>query len=255
MGVLLSKGIAALFRAISTKGVNLLWENKNDVKLYWKTMIGKFRNQDIRFSISYIYKIRIPDTDSYLLVRNRKIRDQLQPVGGVYKRYGDDKLFDKWGYKSDNQDNGVGSDKHTSNDLRFRVKGKNVIKVIKWFEELREREVSANREFIEELIDTGILDNERFRKINYKYVRRFSKHLAYSEYHKCYEVLIYDVLEFLPTLEQENALRELYDKGVASDDEYAFVSDDEIGKLRCVKNGKQTSRIGHHTKLIINETF
>ena len=232
-----------------------MWENKNDVMLYWKTIIGKFRNKDVRFSISYIYKIRIPDTNSYLLVRNRKIRDQLQPVGGVYKRYGDDKLFEEWGYKLDNQDNGVGSDKQTANDLRFRVKGKNVIKVIRWFEELREREVSANREFIEELIDTEILDKETFRKINYKYVKRFSKHLTYSEYHKCYEVLIYDVLEFLPTREQENALRELYNKGVALDGEYAFASDEEIEKLRCVQNGTQTSRIRHHTKLIINETF
>lgn len=44
----------------------------------------------------------IPNTNKYLLVLNRRIENQLQPVGGAYKRFGDDSLFNKWGYKPDN---------------------------------------------------------------------------------------------------------------------------------------------------------
>src|SRR5690554_3787855 len=172
--------IITILKKIFAKGVSELWDNKNNILLYVKTLFWKYRSKDIRFSISYLFRIKIPHTNNYLLVLNRRIDNQLQPVGGVYKRYGDDKLFEKWGYVPDNKTNGLDVDLDSSGDLRFTVKGKNCIKVLKWFEEAKEREVSAEREFYEELVKTKILPMELFHQIKYKHVRRHSKHLKWS---------------------------------------------------------------------------
>jgi len=247
--------IIAVLKKFFTKGVTVLWDNKNSISLYLKTLFWKYRNKDIRFSISYLFRIRIPDTNGYLLVPNRRIDNQLQPVGGVYKRYGDDKLFEKWGYIPDNKKNGLNVDKESDGDLRFRVKGKNCINVIKWFEEAKEREVSAEREFFEELVNTNILPKDLFSSIKYKHLKRFSKHLVWSKHHSCYEVLIYDVFELIPCPEQVEALKSLTNKSHNLKKGFAIVSCDDIEQLRLMKKNKQIARIGEHTKLIINKTF
>lgn len=239
---------------IFTGGVTTLWENKNHISLYLKTLFWKYRKKDIRFSISYLFRIRIPETNDYLLVLNRRIKNQLQPVGGVYKRYGDDKLFENWNYMPDNRTTGLNVDKESEGDLRFTVKGKYVIKVVKWFEQNREREVSAEREFYEELIKTNILDSKVFKQIKYKHIRRFSKHLKWSKHHGCYEILIYDIFEFIPSHLQAESLKNLTGSKPLKNG-YAIVSCEDIEQLRFMKKGKQIARIGEHSKLIINKKF
>lgn len=244
--------ITSIFKTACTKGVTTLWENKGQLSLFVKTMIGKYRNQMIRFSISYLYRIKIPNTNSYLLVYNRRIQNQLQPVGGAYKRHGDDKLFESWNHIADNNKNGLGTDLLSDKDLRFRVKGKNVIKVIKWFEEGKEREVSAEREFFEELLAPGILDKEIFRKITYRHLKRISKHLKWSEHHSCYEVLIYDIMELIPDEEQKKHLVALAQNKYSPEKGYAIVESDDIEQLRLMRENEQVARIGEHTKYTIN---
>ncbi len=243
----------SILKPAASKAIGKLWENKDSLLLYFKTNFWSYRKQNIRFSISYLFRIRIPNTDYYLLVLNRRIAGQLQPVGGAYKRYGDDSLFEKWGHKPDNKKNGLGTDEISDKDLRFKVKGKNVINVIKWFEEGKEREVSGNREFIEELIEPGIVDKEIFKKISYRHLKRISKNLQWSEHHQCNEVLIYDILELLPTKAQEDFLTNLHLKGSDLSKGYAFADSDEIGHLRFMENGRQVAKIGAHTKFTINE--
>lgn len=235
-----------------TKGIDSLWENKEKLSLFRKMLLPKYRKQKIRFSLSYLFRIRIPSTNSYLLVLNRRIPNQLQPVGGAYKRYGDDALFESWGYQPDKKSNGLGIDSISENDLRFFVAGKNVIKVIKWFESGKERECSGNREFVEELIDTKILDKTTFDKIYYKHLSRHSFHLRWSDYHKCYEVLIYDIFELLPTQQQKDALIELNKHPVNIHKGYAIVECEEIEQFRLLSNGIQIAKIGEHTRFIIN---
>jgi len=243
----------AILKIFFTKGVTGIWDNKKNLSLYFKTLFWTYRNKDIRFSISYLFRIKIPNTDSYLLVFNRRIENQLQPVGGVYKRYGDDKLFEKWDYHPDHNGNGLGTDEISTGDLRFKVKGKNVIDVIKWFEEGKEREVSSEREFNEELIETKILDKDTFQKIKYKHIKRVSKNLKWSEHHTCFEVLIYDIMELLPTREQADALVKLSANKFNKEMGYAVVDFNDISQLRFVDKGKQLARIGEHTKLTINQ--
>ncbi len=244
--------LITILKTLFTKGVTILWENKNNLSLYMKTLFWNYRNKEIRFSISYLFRIKIPNTNSYLLVLNRRIDNQLQPVGGVYKRYGDDKLFEKWDYMPDNKRNGLDVDDESFSDLRFKVKGKHVINVIKWFEEAKEREISAEREFFEELIKPKILDAQIFSQIKYKHLKRISKNLKWSEHFSCYEVLIYDIMELLPTEQQNEELKKL-SRDTNLKKGYAIVDFDDIEQLRLVRDGKQIARIGEHTKLTINK--
>ncbi len=247
--------IIALLKQVFSKGVSKLWDNKDVAWLYIRTLFWTYRSKQIRFSLSYLFRIKIPGTNSYLLVLNRRIANQLQPVGGVYKRYGDDKLFESWSFVPDSQANGLGVD-HTSDcDLRFRVKGKYTVDVVKWFEEAKEREVSGEREFCEELLETGILDREVFKSIRYKHVRRHSRHLKWSEFHQCYEVLIYDVYELLPSDKQREALTVLAAHPLDLSRGFAIAECEQIEQCRFHRDGAQSAKIGQHTKLIINQSF
>jgi len=77
----------------------------------------------------------------------------------------------------DNKRNGLDVDDESFSDLRFKAKGKHVIDVIKWFEAGKDREISAEREFYEELIKPKILDTRIFSQIKYKHLKRISKNL------------------------------------------------------------------------------
>lgn len=247
--------IGTLITPILRRGSIILWENRSHLATYWRTKIGNYKNKDIRFSISYLFRIQIPNTNKYLLVLNRRIENQLQPVGGAYKRYGDDSLFNKWGYKPDNKRNGLDVDEKSTSDLRFMVKGKYVIEVMNWFESNQERETNPNREFNEELLDTGILNSDIFRSIEYKHIRRYSKNLIWSDFFSCYEALVFDVFELLPNESQKQALIELDEIGTNLNKGYAIVDCDSIEQLRYMENEKQVARIGQHSKLIINKNF
>jgi hypothetical protein len=251
----ISATIASLVKPLLTKGATVIWENRNHTILFLKTKYGRFKNMDIRFSLSGLYKIQIPGTNNYLLVFNRRIANQLQPVGGAYKRFGDDSLFNKWGFRPDNSRNGLDVDVKSTSDLRFMVKGKHVIEVLNWFEGGHERESEPRREFKEELLDTNILDPQIFQYIAHKHIRRFSKNLSWSDFFSCYEILIYDIFEVIPDKAQIRALLKLAEKETDLEKGYAVVSCDDIEQLRFMQNNKQVARIGQHSKLLINQSF
>ncbi len=247
--------IAGSLRPLFIKGAAIGWENRQHLALFVKTKIGNYKGKDIRFSMSGLYKIQIPNTNKYLLVLNRRIENQLQPVGGAYKRYGDDPLFNKWGYRADNAKNGLDVDEKSYSDLRFMVSGKYVIEVLNWFEKGIERELDARREFKEELLDTGILDPKVFQYFNQKHIRRYSKNLTWSNYFSCYEILTYDVFELIPNEEQKKDLISLSKQQTDLTKGYAIASCDDIEQLRLVIENKQIARIGQHARLLINKTF
>lgn len=247
--------LIAFFKQVFSKGVSKLWDNKDVAWLYARTIFGPYRNKQIRFSLSYLFRIRIPGSNDYLLVMNRRIANQLQPVGGVYKRYGDDKLFESWDFVPDSRQNGLGVDETSDSDLRFRVRGKHTVDVVKWFEEGKEREVSGEREFCEELLEPGILDRQTFKSIKYKHIRRHSRHLKWSDFHQCYEVMIYDIYELLPSAQQQQALITLAQQPKGLDKGYAIASCEQIEQCRYQQDGLQLAKIGEHTRLLINQTF
>ncbi len=247
--------LSAIIKPILSNGVKIVWENRNFLSLYFKTMYGKYRDKDIRFSISGLYKIQIPGTNKYLLVFNRRIANQLQPVGGAYKRFEDENLFNKWSYKPDNARNGLDVDEKSYGDLRFMVKGKNVISVLTWFASEMGRELDPRREFKEELVDSGILNYANFNHFNQKKIRRFSKNLSWSDHFTCFEILVFEVYELIPNDTQKNELIELAKKPYDRAKGYAIVSCDDIEQLRFMQDGIQVARIGQHSKLLINKSF
>ena len=245
--------ITTILKPVIAKGASIGWENRNYLMLFTKTKFGKYKDKDIRFSLSGLYKIQIPDSNKYLLVFNRRIENQLQPVGGVYKRFGDDSLFNKWGCKPDNLRNGLDVDKCSNGDLRFTVKGKYAVEVLNWFDSQNERETDPRREFLEELIDTKILSKETFSHFDQKHIRRYSTDIQWSDFFGCFEILVYDVFELLPTKQQKTALIKLAEKGSNLSQGFAIATCDEIEQLRLMEKGRQIARIGKHTHLLINK--
>lgn len=240
-------------KVIIKKATESLLDNKDKIITYLQSNFTKIKNEDVRFSISYLIRIKIPGTSKFLLVRGHRIKDQFQPVGGVYKKNNSFSEFQKWGYKEDCSTNGIKTDEISRDDLRFRVKGKYCLDIIKWFETRKDRETTFDREFREELLDSGILDSTIFIPKSFTEISKVMKVLHYSTYHQCYEVLIYDILEFNPTAEQEIELKKLLTNSRKLGDDFMLVDISEIERLRITENEEQIGKIGEHTKYLINE--
>lgn len=242
-------------KVIVKKATETLLDKKDNLYTYLQSNFTKIKDEDVRFSISYLIRIEIPDSSKYLLVRGHRIKDQMQPVGGVYKKYDGFSEFENFGFKKDCDRKGIKSDDISKDDLRFRVKGKYALDVIKWFESRKNRETTFNREFAEELIEDHGFDPEIFGPHNQQFreVQRVMNVFKYSTYHECYEVLIYDIVEFRPTPEQGEALKKLLALPRTSNDDLMIVDLHEIEQLRVMENGDQIAKIGEHTKYLINE--
>jgi len=216
--------------------VRWFYTNWEHTKLRFQSYT-KYRNRRVRISMAYLFRIKVGD--DYLLVRSNRIRDQFQPVGGVYKYYqGAKGILDSFGAVSDVF---VGHDKDSRNDLRRVLqKGSKLPAFLKWFHSKRNREHDPSREFREELVTEGIVDPYLFSHVNSQLVRSIGIGIRYSPELEIDEYLFADVFELLPTTEQEESLEEL--KKVNSD-KYRFVDE------RCIRSYGQTCdiRIGSHT--------
>lgn len=188
-----------------------------DLGLFWKSYVI-YRDKDVRFSISYIFRIKVKD--KYLLVKNRK-GDYYQPVGGAYKSLpGFENIIRKYGIRPDNRietSHGI-----AKNDLRFRVKGKNVFDIIKWFNSRENRETSQWREFCEELLTTDIIADKRaFRYIDYEYSNTLQTPMKKAKKLDCQEILIYEIFDLVPNTEQEVELERLLAAGDTNEVKFA----------------------------------
>jgi hypothetical protein len=216
------------------------------IQCFWLSLSGKY----IRFSMAYQYRIRI--RDKYLLVKNSNW-NFYQLVGGKYKRLPvtqkilqdfeatDDLKLPTHGLKKD--------------DMAVFIPAKNAIKFIDWFCTGKEREVSHWREFYEELIEgkATILSQKTFPYVNYNYVKTLRTPLkrAKAPGWNCWEILQYDILDILPTKEQEKELEELFSKG---DSNYIKWADTElINNLGFNNHDRSTNyKIAEHAKWVVN---
>ena len=207
---------------------------------YWRTRV--------RISASYLYRIRVDN--EYLLVKGNRF-DQYQPVGGVYKAYpsssgdrGDMDVLD---------DDLLVPDAVSEGDLRVRVPGRNLYKFVRWFEGNKGRETDCWREFYEELVVTGVLPKKEFRHVKYERVRRRYNPLRWSDWANSPELLIADVVDLLPTVQQLTELRAL--KG-RPDSRIMWASEDQIRRLG-VRAGEstQTTRIAQTALWTIDMTI
>lgn len=203
----------------------------------------KYSNKNIRFSISYLFRIKIGS--EYLLVKGNRI-DQYQPVGGVYKFYpGVTESFKKWDIQDDDC---IPIDDDSKRDLRVRVPGHSVMDFLNWFRHRTSREISANREFIEELIDTDILSLEHFHKLNYQFVKQIQNPIMYEKRFGCYQILIADIYELVLDEEQEKQLKLLKN---SSSEKYIWADEELIKQLGYKKKMTDTKNISPTAEWIL----
>ncbi len=205
-----------------------------------------FRRKDIRFSISYLFKIKIGQ--EYLLVKGNRIKGQFQPVGGVYKFYsGIHNRFKEWQVKDDDN---IAIDELSKNDLRVRVKGKYVMKFLEWFRSNSYRETSAEREFIEELIETKLIPLDEFHKIQYQFSKRIQTPLKKEKRFNCYQILIADIYEIILTIKQEEILQNLK---LEKNESYIWAREDDIKKLGYEKGNSDSIVISPTAEWILDK--
>lgn len=206
------------------------------------------KNQHIRFSMSYLYRIKVDE--KYLLVKNSNY-PHYQLVGGKYKRLKQTQSFLKSEFEA-SDDMKLANKGLMKDDFAIFIPAKNAIKFIDWFNKKSDREISHWREFYEELINgKKILSPENFPYVNYNYVGTVTTPIKRTGGWNCYEILQYDILDLIPTKKQENELRLLLEKG---DTDYIKWADDEL--INCLgqdnRQKKLLYKIGEHTKWAIN---
>lgn len=216
----------------------LAFTNHKNIKLWLQGIMHW--NKDIRFSISYLYRIKIDN--KYLLIKGENI-GQYQPVGGVYKYY---KSFsnkaNKYEICSESSKNF-----YEDGDLRFITKGRYIPKIIKWFNDSENREINVYREFYEEIVEPGFLSEEVMKNLEIEFLKQIPPKMKYSTHFGIKEILIFNIFEvrmpeqYLDTLKL--ATRDNKRKLI-------LVEREDIEKECFDLDGKST-KIGGHTKNIL----
>lgn len=204
-------------------------------------------NTIVRVSFAYLYRIKMGD--KYLLVKNERGTGKYQPVGGVYKFEENEKLELKNRFQVKDDDK-ISIDESSRNDYRLRMENKYLRKFIVRFDRKAKREKidDLSREFKEELIDKSIVD---WSQIKYRFCGRHMTNLQFGVHFQIYEILLADVVELLPTLEQENDLKLLVRQ---QSDKYRWATAEEITSLGVNTTiGQLREDIAGHTKKILQE--
>ena len=201
----------------------------------------------VRISFAYLYQIKVGD--KYLLVPNMRNTGKYQPVGGVYKMKAKEKevLSVKFHIIDDDK---IMPDVASRNDYRLKMRNEYLRKFVRRFNKTSDREKIENlgREFKEELLYTGILD---WKTITYRYCGRHMSDLKFSDHFQIYELLLADIVELLPTEEQERDLKEMM---AVKTELYAFATAEEIQSLGIDTNrGELHEWIADHSMKILQE--
>ena len=213
-------------------------------------MRGGFIKKDtiVRISFAYLYRIKIGN--KYLLVRNARGTEKYQPVGGVYKLFDNEKLCLKNLFHVIDDDK-ISIDESSRNDYRLRLSNQYLRRFVKRFDAKasRERIFDLSREFKEELVEPGILP---WKQIQYRVCGRYITPLEYGKHFQIYELLIADIIELIPTKEQETDLLNLMK---SQSDSYIFSTSEEIKALGIsTQNGKLSETIADHSEKILQES-
>ena len=241
-GLFLGVSLQALFHSIQDVFDTTDWKMSQR-----KLKRGGFITDNTIIRISFAYRIKIGD--KYLLVKNERGTGKYQPVGGVYKFEEDEKteLKNRFQVKDDNK---ISIDESSHNDYRLRMENRYLRKFISRFDKKVSRENIDNlsREFREELIEKNIIS---WNEISYRFCGRHMTSLHFGEHFQIYEILLADVVELLPTLEQTEDLKMLLNK---PSDKYRLATAEEITSLGVnTTTGQLREEIADHTRKILQE--
>ena len=160
--------------------------NRLRLKIYYQSLIRW--NKSIRLSCAYLFRIRY--NNEYLLIKGNRI-DQYQPVGGVYKYYNSfNGLKENLELKDESE-----SHFHENGDLRLVTTGKHLVKFIDWFDTRKNREVTVNRELIEELEPSGISIENLMKQSQIEYLKTIKEPITFSTHFKMDELKIFEIFE------------------------------------------------------------
>lgn len=226
--------ISALYELIDTKG--------QGIKTWLLSKI-KYKDKDIYISFSYLYRIEVDG--KYLLVRGHRLKNQYQPIGGVYKYYPEAKSFLN---SIRVVPSTVMGNTDETDDLRLNMKGKYFLSFIDWFLKMEDREYDPIREFTEELLDTGILPKDEFQKLKYRKVDVHNVGFTYSQPLASHEVIYADIFELILTDDQKNIIRDAVSK---YPDCIVLATPQEIKTRRYA--GSVEMNLGNNTPWIIGE--
>ena len=245
--------IAGIILGFSLPGLGNLIQDLFDTA-NWKVSQRKLKRGSfikdstiIRISFAYLYRIKIGN--KYLLVKNERGTGKYQPVGGVYKLLGNEKMELKNRYQV-KDDNKIPIDKSSRNDYRLRMENKYLRKFVRRFDRKAEREqiYDLGREFREELMEKGIVN---WNQVSYRFCGRHMTEIHFSDHFQCHELLLADVVELLPTPEQEADLARLVTR---QSDIYRFATAEEINSLGIdTERGDLRETIADHATKIIQE--
>ena len=227
---LISSGICFL--------IGIFAANYRRIGLFVKSLIHW--SEDIRFSVAYLYKIKIDD--KYLLIKGSKI-EQLQPVGGVYKVCSSFSTIERNLNIIFENERGF----YEKEDLRFCTKGKNIGKVLNWFDSRENREVAVYREFYEEIVKNNILPIEVLSSMKIEFLKQIKPRMAYSRRFKKNEILLFDIYEIhLP-----DEYIDMISKYVKEGNDLIKLVDREDIEKECVNIRGKSFKIGTHSQHII----
>lgn len=221
----------------------------------WKTtqrklLRGKFISKDTIIRLSFAYLYRIKNGNDYFLIKNTRGTEKFQPVGGVYKTTPEEALLLKNKFHAIDDDK-IPVDRSSELDYRLRIPSKYLRSFIRRFnskKSQRERISDVSRELKEELVRTGVVS---WKAIRYRYCGRYITNLKYEDHFQCYEIQLFDIIELLPTKEQE---QEIENMKSASSNIFSFATAEEIKALGINTDEKQLREtIGSHTQYILQE--
>jgi hypothetical protein len=238
----IAEGIIIIVTVIIVDMGYYVYKNHKRVWLIINTQIF-LRNSEIRFSIAYLYRIKIDG--QYLLVKGR-LRGKWQPVGGAFKTLpGSERVFEKLKVKPDRiveVEKGI-----AKGDLRGHLPGVNLISFLDWFNSKADRETSPWREFCEELIVTNILPWQQFRHIDYKFMGTVQTPVIPLDTGNGKGIYHFEIYDLLPNDEQAVILRQLLSSG--NTDNHIWVDSYLIERLGFDERTKsRVYPIAPHTK-------
>lgn len=171
----------------------------------WQLWLQQFKyyKKDIRISFSYLFKIQVDG--KYLLIKGNRLKNQYQPVGGVYKYYDEAKpVLESFNFRPDVS---MGNTTETD-DLRIYISGKHLLNFMQWFRGMKDREYDPKREFYEELIASKLLPEKIFSNLEYRKVHIHNNGVKHSRFMECNELVYADIFEVKLSKPQKSAIRQ-----------------------------------------------
>lgn len=203
-----------------------------------------------RTRVTCAYHFRIMNSNySYLLIDEHG-DNIFRPVGGVYKF---DSVLDIATEFEGEYDGMRGLVDDTENDLRLVIGHRKVKKFFEWFSSGVHRETinDLTREFREELLDTGILDANSFKKLTYSYVGSCKEQSTHEKLGVS-QIQYYDIVSVqLNTEEQKAALKKAAKTMQGKNNiKYIFATQEDISRGYAEYNGEHYN-ISPVAKLIL----